>query len=239
MAQVSSPGQSGYDRDTLSDDEQTMLETALARSFEDIRTEEHDPLQTLLMEYRSEIGFAAEVAKAQFNQQFDGLNPDPGYYGIDTIHSGYFGYDDWDNCPDGGGSNTTVDWLTGADADQLSSTGSGRSDPIRIGENAVHLVTAIGSHDLSPTCTRLQMYKNDNPNTSFSTDMEFRTADLRIKPLQAPLVLAEDDDLYVQYLSADNSSEALYLFGVSFIPEKQLRTILPGSMPGEDIVTTP
>jgi hypothetical protein len=238
MVQVSTPGQSGYDRDTLSSEEQQSLQTTLDRAFEDIRTDEHNPVQNLLMQYNDEIEFAAEVAKAQFDQRFDGLNPGSGFFGIDTIHSGYFGYYDWDNTPDASSVGEVVDWIDDSAPDEFSGSG-GRNNPIRVGENAVHLITGLGSYSQSPVATRHQFFKNDNPRTSFSSDVEFRNTDLRIKPFDAPVVLAEDDDLYARYLAGATGSEQLYLFGVSYIPEKQLRTIDPVDMPGENIVETP
>jgi len=238
MPQVSTPGQSGYDRDTLGNEESTMLTTVMERAFEDIRSDEHNPVQNLLMQYEDEIEFAAEVAKAQFDQRFDGLNPGSGFFGIDTIHPGYFGYDDWDNVPDGTGTANVIDWLDDSAPDRFNG-GGGRNNPLRIGENAVHLVAGIGSYAENPVATRHQFFKNDNPRTAFSSDMEFRNTDLRIKPFDAPVVLAEDDDIFGRYLSGDSGFEALYLIGISFVPEKQLRTLDPADMNGENIIGTP
>jgi hypothetical protein len=183
--------------------------------------------------------FAAEVAKAQFDQDFDGLNPSPGFFGIDHIHAGYFGFNDWDNTPDGTGAGNVVNWLDADVTDNLSGNGGGRDDPVRIGENAVHIVTSIGSYSESPVATRVQMYKNDSPRSAFTLDPEFRNTDLRLKRLDAPIVLAEDDDLFARFCSGANGFEALYLQGVTFIPEKQSRTIDPSDMPGENVVETP
>jgi len=237
MVQVSTPGESGYDRDTLANEEQNMLSTVIQRALEDVRTDEHNPVQSHLLSYQDEIEFAAEVAKAQFDQRFDGLNPSSGFFGVDTIHSGYFGYDDWDNCPDATSVGEVVNWLDDDAPDHFNGAG-GRDSPLRIGENAVHLVTALGSYAQNPVATRHQFFKNDQPRTAFSSDVEFRNSDLRIKPFNAPIVLAENDDIFGRYLAGDSGNENLYFVGVSFVPEKQLRTLQPSNMPGENIIGT-
>lgn len=240
MPQVSTPNESGYDRDELSREESDMLDTVVERAFQDVRSDEHNPVQELLTQYDDEIEFTAQIAKAQFDQRFDGLNPGSGFFGIDTIHPGYFGYIDWDDCPDPGSSGDVVSWI---DQDATSTAnitgGSGRDNPLRIGENAVHMIAGVGSYSQSPSATRHQFFKNDNPKTSFSSDIEFRNTDLRLKPFDAPVVFAEDDDIFARYLAGSGGTEALYLFGVSFVPEKQLRTLDPDDMPGENIIGSP
>jgi len=238
MPKVSEAGQSGYDRNQLSTEEQEMLQTTIDRSFVDIHTEQGNPLHGILEDNQDAIMFAAEVAKAQFDKEFDGLNPNPGFFGVDYIHPAYFGYNTWSNTPDGTGGGNVIDWLDDSAPDQFSGSG-GRDNPLRIGENAVHVILAVGSYDGSPTCTRIQFFKDDSPRSAFSTQVEFRSTDLRVKRLNAPMVYAEDDDIYSQFTSADSTSEALYLYGLTFIPEKQSREMDPTNMEGENIITTP
>lgn len=236
MAQVSSPSESGYDRDTLSEEEEDMLKMVFDRALEDTRTEGTTTLRDKVQEYYDEVVFAAEVARAQFDQRFDGQNPSSGFFGVDTVHSGYFGYDDWSNTPDPGSGDdgSAIAWIDDSVPDHVSGTG-GRNNPLRIGEDAVHIIFGVGSYETDPVATRAWFVKNDSPRSAFSTTETFRNTDLRIQWLNAPIVLAEGDDIYSEYLSAEASTtESLYLTGLTFLQEKTSRIVTPGTMSAEE-----
>ena len=237
MAVISQADQSGYDRESLSSEEENQLRVTLERSLEDTRTEGTTTLRDKVEEYYDEIVFAAEVARAQFDQRFDGQNPASGFFGIDTIHSGYFGYDDWTNTPDAGADDggTAIAWLDDEAPDHLSGNG-GRDHPLRVGEDVVHVILGVGSYEEEPNATRLRFVKNDSPRSAFSTTEYFRNTDLHIQWLNAPIVLADGDDIYSEYLAAeDDSDESLYLKGLTFIKEKTSRVMTPETMAAEDL----
>lgn len=241
MSNLTDPGESGYDRDALSNDEEDLLQSSLNRAFEDTRSEGVPTLQDKIEEYWDEIKFTAEVARSQFGQRFDGQNPRNGYFGIDAIHPGFFGYDYWGNTPDPGASTagTALYWIDGDAPDEFSSGTGGRDDPLQVGDSVVHLVLGVTSYADSPVATRHQFFKNDNPRSAFSSVEAFQNTDLKTQWLDAPMVLAEDDNIAARFLSSQSdSTESLALRGVTFIKEKASRKITTASMAGDEAIVT-
>ena len=239
MTNLTNPGESGYDREPLSSDEEDRLQLTLDRSFEDTRTEGTTTLQDKINQYYDEIKFAAEVARAQFGQRYDGQNPRTSYFGMDTIHPGFFGYNDWTNTPDvpvdGAGSN--VYWIDGSAPDQFSGDG-GRDDPLKIGESVVHIVLGVTSYEENPPSNRHQFHKNDNPRSAFSSVESFHNTDLNTTWLDAPMVLAEDDNVIARYVGGQaDTAESLALRGVTFIKEKASRLTTPAEMATDEIIS--
>jgi len=237
MAKITNPAESGYDRESLSSEEENLLETTFDRAFEDTRTEGTTTLRDKATEYIDEIKFAAEVARSQFDQRFDGQNPASGFFGVDTIHAGYFAYDDWTNTPgpgadDAGSSLAFIDDSVG---DHVTGSG-GRVNPLRIGEDAVHVVLGVGSYETNPASSRIWFVKNDSPRSAFSTTESFRQTDLNVQWLNSPMVLAESDDIYAEYLATESDTEeSLFLTGFTFLGEKVSRIVQPSTMAAEDL----
>lgn len=232
MPKVDSPGRSGVERATLSEDEVSKLNLAVERGLEDTRALDTQTVVQKLIDYKSEIQHAAEIAKAEFDQSFDGMAPQSGSFGIDTIHQGYFGWDSWDNLPELTAGDTQT-WLDNSVPDNVNGTG-GVSGPITVGEPAVHIVLAVGSYHQSPKISRLMWRLNDQPRPAISTDFNFRNTDLRMKWLDTPVVLKPDDDVYAEVYADEGGADAPYLFGVSFLGSKEMRALDPAEMAGSD-----
>lgn len=232
MPKVDSPARNGVERAELSEEEKDKLNLAVSRGLEDTRSLDTQTVVQKLLDYTEEIREAAEIAKAQFDQQFDGLAPTSGSFGLDHIHSGYFGYDSWDNIPDLTAGDTQV-WLDNSVPDNVSGSG-GVDNPLSVGENAVHLVCGIGTYAQSPKVTRLNWRLNDQPRPSITTEQNFRNTDLRVKWLDTPVVLKEDDDVYAQVYADKDGSDAPYMIGLSFVEAKEMRTLDPAQMAGTD-----
>lgn len=232
MPKVDSPGRSGVERATLSDDEINKLDLAVKRGLEDTRALDTQTVVQKLLDYRAEIKEAAEIAKAEFDQTFDGMSPQSGNFGIDTIHQGYFGWDSWDNLPSLTAGSTQT-WLDNGVPDNLGG-GGGVNNPLTIGEPAVHVITAIGSYAQSPKISRVRWRLNDQPRPAVSTDASFRNTDLQLKWLDTPIVVKSDDDVFAEVYADADGEDAPYLQGLSFIQAKDLRTLDPANMAGTD-----
>jgi len=232
MPKVDSPSRNGVERAELSEDEADKLNLALSRGFEDTRSLDTQVIVQKLLDYSAEIQEAAEIAKAQFDQTFDGQAPTSGNFGIDQIHAGYFGYDSWDNLPDvtAGAVQT---WLDNSVPDNLGGTG-GIDGPLTVGDPAVHVICGIGTYAQSPKVSRVRWRLNDQPRPSISTEQNFRNTDLRIKWLDTAIVLKADDDVFAELLADQDGSEAPYLVGFSFVRSKDMRELDPAEMAGSD-----
>lgn len=235
MPKISSTQESGIERQTLADREKQKLQTSFERGFEDTRTLDTEVLVEKLMEYRSEIEFAAEAAKEKLSGEFDGQAPTSGNYGIDLIHPGYFGYDDWDSLPDPAAAGE-ADWLDSHTPDNLAS-GSGENsfgDPLGVGNAAVHLVLGVGSYSPDPVATRVKFELNDQPQAAINTEQAFRNTDLRVKWLDTPMLLRPDDNVSARFYAGSGGTEALYPIGVSFLEARYQRILAPSDMAGTD-----
>lgn len=233
MPKVDTPAQSGLDRNQLNSDEESALKVALQRSLDDTRTDGQSVMRRKYQEYEPYIKQAAEVAKARFDKEFDGTQPVSGKFGLDTIHSGYFGWDSWDNL----GSvtaGTVATWLDGDTPDNLNSGNGGENDPMKVGKSAVHLVFGIGSRAASPKTSRVRFRLNDQPRPAISTEDAFRNTDLRVKWLDTPIILKEEDQVYAELFPFADGEEALYPVGVSFVEQQDMREIDPANMAGTD-----
>lgn len=233
---IRNSSESGYDRDPLSDRESSMLGTSVARRFEDLRVFDENPLQERLRAYMDEIEFTAQVAKAQFDQRFDGVTPRQGYFGVDELSHQYFGYTNWNGVPSPGPGDDGSE-ITLLDNSVGNNGGSGgRQNPLVIGENAVHIILGVGTVGTDPITSRVKFVKNDTPRPAITTNWCFDHQDYPVQFLTSPLVLAEGDEIYASYQSdtADTDSD-LYLTGVSFVPSQQLRNVTDSSIGSSEI----
>ena len=232
MPKVDSPSRNGVERATLSQDEKDKLNLAVSRGFEDTRSLDTQVIVQKLLDYSEEIREAAEIAKAQFDQTFDGQSPTSGNFGVDHIHAGYFGYDSWDNLPDVSAGQVQA-WLDNSVPDNLDGVG-GIEGPATVGEPAVHIICGVGTRAESPKITRLNWRLNDQPRPSVTTEDSFRNTDLRIKWLDTPIVIKKDDDIFAQVYADQSGAEAPYLVGFSFVRSKDMRTLDPAEMAGTE-----
>lgn len=232
MPKVDSPARNGIERAELSDSEKEKLNLAVSRGLEDTRALDTQTVVQKLLDYTEEIREAAEIAKAQYDKSFDGLAPTSGSFGLDHIHSGYFGYDSWDNIPELSAGETQV-WLDNSVPDNLDGDG-GIDNPVTVGENACHLICGVGSYAESPKVSRLNWRLNDQPRPSITTEQNFRNTDLRVQWLDTPVVLKDDDDVYAEVYADQDGTDAPYLVGLSFVEAKEMRLLDPSQMAGAD-----
>jgi len=232
MPKVDAPGQSGLNQAPLSSSEKTKLTRYYNRGLQDIRSLDTRVLLNAIRKYQDEVMTAAKVAKANYEAEFDGQQPQSGSFGVSRIRAGYFGYDSWDNCPDAVSGDTTT-WLDNATPDNLSGSG-GVTNPLTVGEPVTHIIVGFGSNEQSPKAESIKLRLNDQPRTAIQTGYEFRNTDTRIKLLETPVLLREDDDIFAEFYSDADGAESLYPVGLSFIQAKDQRELLPAGMAGSD-----
>lgn len=238
MPQVDSPAQNGVERATLSDSEEDILELSVQRGFEDTRELDTQVKVQKLLDYSEELLESAEIAKAQLDRTFDGMSPSSGNFGVDEIHSGYFGWNSWHNLPefeeddDDGIEEPVQDWIDNSAPDNLDGSG-GVDGPATIGDNAVHLICGVGSFSDDPVISRINWRLNDQPRPAINTEYAFKETDLQIKWLDTPVVLKDSDDIYAQVYADEPGKDAPYLVGFSFLEHKDMRYLEPEQMAGE------
>lgn len=241
MPKSESPGESGTKRQDLSQGESDELNTSYERGLEDTRTLDTRVLIEKVNEYRQEIQFAAGVAREELAGQFDGQSPESGNFGIDRIHPGYFGFNDWDSLGSASGQGT-ANWLDQDTPDNISGS-TGLSNPLEIGDTVVHIILGIQSYQSDPAITRVKFQKNDQPLPAVNTEEEFRNTDMRVKWLDSPLLLQPNDTLAAEvYVGGESGSTynlTPALFGLSFLEARKYRILDPANMAGtsdDDIV---
>lgn len=236
MPKAESAADVGAKRDTLSEGEGDELRRSLRRSLEDSRSVDTSVIQERIDDYWQEVKIAAEVAKHELNGSFDGQTPNSGNFGIDTVHPGYFGYDDWDDMPSLSGQSVN-DWIDSGTPTNLGGS-SGFANPLAVGEPAVHVILGFGSYSADPVVSRIKEEKNDSPMAAVTTEDAFRNTDLRLKWLDTPRVLQPDDDyaarVYAGGESGSTYQDAVYPFGITFLEAKAYRTLDPANMAGTD-----
>jgi len=237
MPKAESVNDVGAKTQDLSDREEDRLLTSFERSIEDLRSENTEAIREKLFEYYDEILLAAQVAREELNGEFDGQAPSSGNFGLSMGHPGYFGYDSWGDMPDVTGGNS-FDWLDDDTPTNLNSGNSGFANPLRIGDNAVHIVLGFGSYAPNPVTSRIKEQKNDNPVPAVTTEDVFRNTDLRMKFKDTPTILQPDDTYAARGFAGgeigSTYSEALYPITVSYLEAKAMRILDPSDMAGTD-----
>lgn len=236
MTVVSGANQGGLERQELSGQERQALKRAYERSLEDTRSEDTETLLEKIREYSSEIEVAAEVAKAQTSKGFGGTMPQSdNEFALTRIDSAYFAMDDWDVQFAAGNSLTagaTANWIhEDMDVDTAATTlGGVAGNGVTIGQDVVHLILGVGSYHPSPKITRVKFTLNDVPRTVLPVSEEFRSMDMQIKWLDAPVLLSGEDDFLAEVYAGIGGEDVPYLEGVSFIANQEARQLDPANL---------
>lgn len=218
MPRVSTPDQVSVSRQQLSQEEQGNLTAALEKGLEDTRTLATEVVRQKLQEYMDEIMVGAEIARAQFGEPFGGMNPNRSEFQLTRIQSGYFGYDSWEGNITGATAGATTTWLNDGGTDNVTGgTDSSFGNPLKIGDQAVHVVLGYGTYSPSPKCKNMAYRINNEPRAVVRTKYEWTQTDLGIKWLDTANVLPESAKYEAQPYIDVAGDAAPYLVGVSFI----------------------
>lgn len=214
--------------ENLNDTEQSALQKAFERILEDTWALDTEVIGNKKQEYLPEVEFAAAVAKAQLDKRFAGGQGGANSFVIDQISPHYFGYQSWENTPDTAADDTQT-WLDSSQPDELG----GASDaPLIIGENAVHVVMGVKERAESPRENLFYWEINNEPQTTLTTDEQFRDTDLQLAWLDSPHILKEDTEYFGEHYAPTSGYSEVGLVGVSFIDGREARVRDPGTLSG-------
>ena len=228
MPTTDTPEGVSTERQPLSGNEEKLLRATFERGLEDTNTLDTEVVVEKLQEYKGEIKTGAEIARSQFEQQFGGLNPESGKFAVSRIRSGYFGYDSWEGLDLTAGETNA--WIDDGTPDNLNGGGSGLSGPLKVGQEAVHVILGFATYHDSPKTSAVKMEVNESPRSTVTTKFELTRTDLQIKWLDRAIILPENA-LFAAELYADaGGADAVYPVGVSFIESRASQIADPASM---------
>lgn len=228
MPQVDTPADVDTDQEQLGGKENSRFQTLMERGLEDTHTLDTEVVREKIQEYSDELRVAAQIARAQFDQPFGGLNPREGQFAASRIHSGYFGWDSWENL---GAltAGTTTAWIDDGTPDNLGGS-TGINEPLKVGEEAVHAVLGFGSYHDSPKVSAIEYEVNRQPRSAVRVKYEWTKTDVQIKWLDRPLILPENALLAAQVYADTAGDDFPYLFGVSYIKSRASQEPDPANM---------
>lgn len=210
----------------------------------------------LMMRHRGEILIGAMVAKRQMEAEIDGEIPASGKIGGPlAIRACWLGVgDDWEDIY-GIYSNAQNSWTTGAPQSWIHSgttlLAGTDTNPVRILENAVHVIIGVGSLHASPKIESSQFTIDGKTKP---IHLLFRPTKLgaaldqrRIHEFDNGLILKKDTtflaNIFISSAFGGPSTLQLdypFLMGASFIKEDQLRVHDCADVPGvtAGVITT-
>jgi len=193
-----------------------------------------------------EIMAGAMVAKLQMDSEIDGEQPAPGKIGGPlAIRAAWLGVgDDWDDVGDKGSfpTGSPQNWIHSGTPLMAGTAGNA----VKIGENQVTVVIAIGSLHPSPKIESVKFEIDGRPKPTLITGFANRLSDLKIKELDEAYLFKEDTTVLVKIFASNiggtvvTVSDIPYLLGASYIKEDQLRLHDPVDIPGTvpDVILT-
>jgi hypothetical protein len=226
--EVDNPNEVSTEQESLGNREMELLDLAFERGLEDTRSLDTETVVDKLMEYRQEIEQGARIARAQFGQQFGGMNPESGKFAIARPRSGYFGWDSWEDLDSLTGDATNA-WLDEGTPSNLDGS-SGITNPLKVGEEAVHVICGIGTYHDSPKVAALDYEVGEEPRATVGTKREFTKTDIQVKWFDRAVILPENALLGAQLYADQGGNDFPYLEGVSFIEYRASQTADPLNM---------
>lgn len=211
--------------DNLVDAELTLFD----RTYDRLFYLEHPfrEVRDIYARRKADILAGALVAREQMGGGFGGEFPEGGQFGMVLPRAAFFGIgDDWEDAsPFTTGS--PQNWIHSG----TSLLGGSAGNPIRIEENAVHVIVAVGSLHPSPKIESIpiKLGGNDYPPLITSTvwKQAAQAGGLAVKELERPIILKERDTFLAKvFISSTFGSSAAdypFLIGASFIAEEALR----------------
>lgn len=210
------------------------------------------------LRHQAEALLGAMVAKEQMDAEVDGELPASGKIGGPlAIRAPWFGIgDDWEDIASVYGTTTARGqgyWTPGSPQDWIHSgtllMGGTDTNPVKIGENALHIVYGLQSLHPSPKIESIQFTVDgkDKPVLlTFWTQKTLPTEGLKIKELDNAFVWKKDTTVrarvFISEAFGDIITQAVdypALMGVSYIKEPPLRVhdpvtstarVLPGTV---------
>jgi len=235
----------GWEFDKLTKEELTVFNRSFERQF--VLGYAEREIVDIFKRHVVEIMAGALIAKKQMGATIDGEQPASGLVGGPLIiRASFLGVgDDWDDVGDAGEFSTgaPVHWIHSGTPLMAGTDGNA----VKIGENQVTVVIAIGSLHPSPKIESVKFWVDGKEKPVLITGWAQRMPNgLAIKELNKAYHFKEDTTVLAKIFATSKNgtvttvSDNPYLLGASYIKEDQLRkhdaAELPGTVP--DVILT-
>jgi len=209
------------------------------RSFERqfVMKEKYREVVDVLNRHRAEILMGAMVAKKQMSKSFDGERPEAGKIGMIEPRAGFFGIgDDWEDAGSITGGSLQ-NWLHAGTTLMAGTSGNA----VKIGENAVHVIIAVGDYADDPQMESIQFTIDGKPKPGTYLKRSHKVSDYAVKELDVAFIFKKGTTVLAKIFQRSTGVSTPYLLGASFVPENILReyvdvATLPGTTP--DVILT-
>jgi len=188
----------------------------------------------LYMRHMEEILMGAMVATEQMDKRFDGERPEAGKFGMVKPRAGFFGIgDDWDSVS-AFTAGSPQNWIHSG----TTLMGGTSGNAIKIGENAVHTIVAVGTLHVTPKIESHQFTIDGKPKPVIIVKEPQWWSDFRFKELDISFIFKKNSTLLGKVMVGDmlgalaSALDWPYLLGASFIPEDALRLHDVATLPG-------
>lgn len=188
----------------------------------------------LFMRHRIEILVGCIVAKDQMKKTFDGERPEAGKFGMVIPRAAFFGIgDDWDSVR-AFATGSPQNWIHSGTALMGGTAGN----PIKVGENAVHVIIGVGSLHKSPKIESHRFEIDGKPKPIVITRQMQEFSDFRVKELDVAFIWKKNttvlDKVFIgdQLGAVASALDWPMLLGVTYTTEDVLRLHDPATLPG-------
>ena len=240
----------GVDYEDLSGKELGLFNVSFNRQF--IQAFPQREIINIFSRHIREILMGGMIAKKEMGAAFGGMFPGSNQIGMGEIRACYLGVgDDWEDIyrihkvpQTYWSTGTPENWIHAGTAYLGGTDGS----PIRIQENQVTVIVAIGSKHVSPKLESVYVEIDGKPKPlivcHFGTRMAAFGA-IPLKELDDAIILYDGKEFLAKVFFSDYFGGAVsqitdypYPLGVSFIKEPELRIQDPYRLIGEDAYRT-
>lgn len=222
----------GFTYEKLNDTELDKFGRSFERQF--VLAIKEREIVDIYMRHMEEIMLGAMIGVDQLKKRFDGERPEAGKFGMVKPRAGFFGIgDDWDSVS-AFTTGSPQNWIHSGTPLMAGSAGNA----IKVGENAVHVIVAMGSIHKSPKIESHQFTIDGKPKPIVLVRNPLEFSDLRLKDLDVAFVLKKNTTVLGKVFIGDQLAtitSALdwpYLIGASFVPEDVLRLHDVATLPG-------
>jgi len=233
----------GLEYEKLTDDELDKFGRSFERQF--VLGEKYREVIDILNRHRAEILMGAMVGTKQLKKRFDGERPEAGKFGMVEMRAAFLGIgDDWEDITVK--PSATVVQFTGGALQNWIHSGTNLmngtvGNAVKIGENAVHVVVAIGEYYTDPKIESVQFTIDGKPKPGIVTRRAMFFTDYQVKELDVAFILKWGTTILGKIFQKTTGYSYPYLLGASFVPESILRDYVdPANLPGTvpDVILT-
>lgn len=234
----------GVEYKELSTDELEIFNVSFTRQF--VQAFPQREIVDMYARHKREVLMGAMVAKSEMDAAFDGMFPGSNKIGMGEIRACYLGLgDDWEDIYRVYKTPQAY-WTPGSPQSWVHAgttyLGGTDGNPVRIKENQVSVIIAVGSKHPSPKLETLYIEIDGKPKPIINTHLTMKNAlygAIPVKELDDAILLYDGKEILAKVFFSDYSPEAVsqvidfpYFLGASFIKEPELRVQDPYNLIG-------